>query len=108
MNCWGQILCCIVDGLFVLDNVISVEVVCIKNIESLVVGDVDVLVVFDIEVGNILYKMLLDLGGVKGVGFVFGVVVFIVLMSCLDNVEIKLVSIVFVVFVFVNWGSINL
>jgi len=66
MNRRDQIKNCIVDGPLALDNAISAESVRIKKIQSDVAGDADILVLPDIEAGNILYKCLLHLAGAKG------------------------------------------
>lgn len=107
MNRRGQIPRCIVDGPLALDNAISAEAARIKNIDSPVAGDADVLVAPDIEAGNILYKALLDLGGAKGAGLVLGAAAPIVLTSRSDNAETKLASIAFAVLVAANRGSTN-
>ena len=93
MNRRGQVKGCVVDGPLALDNAISAESARIKKIVSDVAGDVDVLVVPDIEAGNVLYKALLDLGGAKGAGIVAGAAKPIVLTSRADSRETKLASI---------------
>ncbi len=93
MNRRGQIKACIVDGPFGLDNAISAESAKIKGIVSDVAGDADVLIVPDIEAGNILYKCLLDLAQAKGAGIVMGAAKPVVLPSRADTAETKLASI---------------
>lgn len=93
MNRRGQIKNCIVDGPLALDNAVSAESARIKKIESDVAGDADILVVPDIEAGNILYKCLLDLAGAKGAGIVMGAAKPVVLTSRADTAETKLASI---------------
>lgn len=93
MNRRGQVKGCVVDGPLALDNAISAESARIKKIVSDVAGDADVLVVPDIEAGNVLYKALLDLGGAKGAGIVAGAAKPIVLTSRADSRETKLASI---------------
>lgn len=93
MNRRGQIKGCIVDGPFGLDNAISAESARIKGIVSDVAGDADVLIVPDIEAGNILYKCLLDLAQAKGAGIVMGAAKPVVLPSRADTAETKLASI---------------
>ncbi|HPE88450.1 MAG TPA: bifunctional enoyl-CoA hydratase/phosphate acetyltransferase [Spirochaetales bacterium] len=93
MNRRGQVKGCVVDGPLALDNAISAESARIKKIASDVAGDADVLVVPDIEAGNVLYKALLDLGGAKGAGIVAGAAKPIVLTSRADSRETKLASI---------------
>jgi phosphate butyryltransferase len=91
----GQLGSCVVDGPLALDNAVSPESARIKNIDSEVAGDADILVAPDIEAGNILYKCLLDLGGAKGAGIVMGAAAPIVLTSRSDSAETKLASIAF-------------
>jgi phosphate butyryltransferase len=91
----GQVGSCLVDGPLALDNAISRESARIKNINSEVAGDADILVVPDIEAGNILYKCLLDLCGAKGAGIVMGAAAPIVLTSRSDSAETILASIAF-------------
>jgi len=93
MNRRGQIKNCIVDGPLALDNAISAESARIKKIQSDVAGDADILVVPDIEAGNILYKCLLDLAGAKGAAVIMGASVPMVLTSRADSAEPKLASI---------------
>lgn len=93
MNRREQVKGCVVDGPLALDNAISAESARIKKIVSDVAGDADVLVVPDIEAGNVLYKALLDLGGAKGAGIVAGAAKPIVLTSRADSRETKLASI---------------
>jgi phosphate butyryltransferase len=93
MNRRGQIKNCIVDGPLALDNAISAESARIKKIQSDVAGDADILVVPDIEAGNILYKCLLDLAGAKGAAVIMGASVPMVLTSRADSAETKLASI---------------
>lgn len=89
----GQVKGCVVDGPLALDNAVSAESAKIKKIVSEVAGDADILVVPDIEAGNVLYKSLLDLGGAKGAGLVMGAAKPIVLTSRADTAETKLASI---------------
>jgi phosphate butyryltransferase len=91
----GQVGGCLVDGPLALDNAISSESARIKNINSDVAGDADILVAPDIEAGNILYKCLLDLCGAKGAGIVMGAAAPIVLTSRSDTAETMLASIAF-------------
>jgi len=93
MNRRGQIKNCLVDGPLALDNAISAESVRIKKIVSDVAGDADILVVPNIEAGNILYKCLLDLAQAKGAGIIMGAAKPVVLTSRADTAETKLASI---------------
>ncbi|NLK43333.1 MAG: phosphate butyryltransferase [Tissierellia bacterium] len=93
MNQRGEILDCIVDGPFALDNAVSKESARVKGIESEVAGDADILLVPDIDAGNVLYKSLTFLGNAKSAGLIIGTKSPIVLTSRADNDEAKLNSI---------------
>ncbi len=93
MNKNGEIKDCIVAGPFALDNAVSKESAKIKGIESEVAGDADILLMPDIEAGNILYKSLTFLGNAKSAGLIVGTSAPIVLTSRADNEESKLNSI---------------
>jgi phosphate butyryltransferase len=93
MNRRGQIKGCLIDGPLALDNAISREAAKHKGIESEVAGDADLLVVHDLDAGNILYKSLIFLGGSKTAAVVVGATVPVVLTSRADTEESKLFSI---------------
>ena len=93
MNKNGEITGCIVDGPLALDNAVSKESARIKGIEGEVAGDADILLMPDIEAGNILYKSLTFLGNAKSAGLIVGTSAPIVLTSRADNEEAKLNSI---------------
>jgi len=76
-----------------LDNAISKEAAIHKGIESEVAGDADLLVLHDLDAGNVLYKALIFLGGAKTAAVVTGASVPIVLTSRADSEESKLYSI---------------
>lgn len=94
MNERGEIKGCIVDGPFALDNAVSKESARIKGIKSEVAGDADILLVPDIEAGNVLYKALTFLANAKSAGLIVGAKNPIVLTSRADSEEAKLNSIV--------------
>lgn len=81
----GDIEGAVLDGPLAFDNAISLEAARIKGIDSLVSGDVDVLVVPSLESGNILYKALVYLAGALAAGVVAGAAVPIVLTSRADS-----------------------
>ena len=83
----------IVDGPLALDNAISIESARHKNIKSEVAGNADLLVVPNIESGNVLYKSLNFLGGAISASVVLGARVPIVLTSRSDTPETKFDSI---------------
>jgi phosphate acetyltransferase len=82
----------ILDGPLALDNAISAQSVQDKGIFSPVAGDADILVVPDIESGNILAKQLSFLGHADAAGIVLGARVPIILTSRADNLRARLLS----------------
>lgn len=93
MNERGQIKGCLVDGPLALDNAISEESARIKGLNSPVAGSADMLLVPDIEAGNLVGKVLLYMTGGRGAGVVLGAKKPIVLTSRFDTMETKLLSI---------------
>jgi phosphate acetyltransferase/phosphate butyryltransferase len=81
----GQIVGGIVDGPLAFDNAISAEAARMKGIASPVAGQADILVVPDLESGNMLAKQLEYLADAQGVGIVLGASVPIVLTSRADD-----------------------
>lgn len=94
MNDNGEITGCIVEGPFALDNAISKEAALHKGINSQVAGDADILLMPNIDAGNILYKSLTFFARSKSAGIILGTKAPIVLTSRADNEEAKLYSIV--------------
>ena len=92
MNERGQIKNCIVDGPFALDNAVSKEAAEHKGIVSPVAGDADVLIMPDIEAGNIFYKSMVFLAGAKVASAIIGAKCPVALTSRADNDETKLLS----------------
>jgi len=88
----GQITGGILDGPLALDNAISLESVRVKQIDSPVAGRANVLVVPDLEAGNMLAKSLSFLAGADAAGIVLGAKVPIVLTSRADSVMTRLAS----------------
>ena len=88
----GQITGGILDGPLALDNAISLESVKIKKIDSPVAGRANVLVVPDLEAGNMLAKSLSFLAGADAAGIVLGAKVPIILTSRADSVTTRLAS----------------
>lgn len=93
MNKRGQIKNCIIDGPLALDNAISIEAATHKGIVSDVAGDSDILLVPNIEAGNMLGKGLTYFAGAEGAGVVMGAKCPIVLVSRADSARAKLYSI---------------
>ncbi len=82
-----------VEGPLALDNALSVEAAQHKGITSPLAGRADILVVPDIEAGNILYKSLVLFGKAEPAGIIVGASVPVVLTSRADSAEAKLNSI---------------
>jgi phosphate acetyltransferase len=87
-----QITGAILDGPLALDNAISLESVAIKEIDSPVAGRANVLIVPDLEAGNMLAKSLSFLTGADAAGIVLGTRVPIILTSRADSVMARLAS----------------
>ena len=88
----GQITGAILDGPLALDNAISLRAARIKHIDSPVAGHANVLVVPDLESGNMLAKSLSFLADAEAAGVVLGARVPIVLTSRADSAMARLVS----------------
>ena len=93
MNQNGTLSGCIVDGPFAIDIAVNRKAARNKGIESEVAGDSDVILVPDIEAGNMFYKALNFLGGAVSAAVVMGASVPIVLTSRSDDERSKLLSI---------------
>ena len=87
-----QITGAVLDGPLALDNAISPEAARIKKIESPVAGRANVLVVPDLEAGNMLAKSLTFLAGADAAGIVLGARVPIILTSRADSLIARLAS----------------
>jgi phosphotransacetylase len=88
----GQITGAVLDGPLAFDNAISKEAAAIKRIRSEVAGDPDILVVPDLEAGNMLAKQLTFLANADSAGLVLGARVPIVLTSRADSVRSRIAS----------------
>lgn len=93
MNRRGQIKGCVIDGPLALDNAVSEEAARHKGIVSDVAGQADVLMVPDIEAGNMMAKAIIYFAKGKTAGLVVGAKAPIVLTSRSDSAETKLLSI---------------
>ncbi len=89
----GQIKGVVVDGPLALDNAVDEKAARHKGIDSPVAGKADILLMPDIEAGNIFYKAMLYLGGYRAASIVVGARVPVVLTSRADDARTKLVSI---------------
>jgi phosphotransacetylase len=81
----GQITGAVVDGPLGFDNAVSKESADIKGIVSDVAGNADIIIVPDIESGNMLYKQMTVMSGMDSAGIVLGAKVPIILTSRSSN-----------------------
>jgi len=88
----GQITNAILDGPLAFDNAISPEAAKIKGIQSPVAGKAQILVVPDLEAGNMLAKNLIFLSKADSAGLVLGARVPVVLTSRADSVRSRMAS----------------
>lgn len=93
MNQRDQIKNCLIDGPLAFDNAISLDSAIKKGIRSEVAGDTDLLLMPDIEVGNVLYKSLVFFARAKVAALILGASVPIVLTSRSDSEQAKYDSI---------------
>ena len=87
MNDRGQIRGCIIDGPLALDNALSAEAAEHKGIKSPVAGHADILLMPNIESGNILYKALTYTTKSKSGGVLLGATAPVVVTSRADSFE---------------------
>lgn len=88
----GQITGGILDGPLAFDTAVSANAAAIKKLNSPVTGQADILVVPDLESGNMLAKQLEYLGGAQLAGIVLGAKVPTILTSRADSAETRLTS----------------
>ena len=88
----GQITGALVDGPLAFDNAISLEAARAKAIDSPVAGQADILLVPDLEAGNMLAKQLIYFAGADAAGLVLGARVPIILTSRADSLRVRLAS----------------
>ena len=88
----GQITGGVLDGPLAFDNAISKDAARVKGIHSEVAGDPDILLVPDLEAGNMLAKQLSFLANADSAGLVLGARVPIILTSRADSVRSKIAS----------------
>lgn len=89
----GEITGCIVGGPFALDNAVSEEAAKHKGMNHPIAGKADVLVVPDIEAGNVLYKSIAFFAKCENAGLIVGAKAPIILTSRADSEKTKLNSI---------------
>ncbi len=88
----GQITGGILDGPLAFDTAVSPEAIKIKQLVSSVAGQADIVVVPDLESGNMLAKQLEYLGGARLAGIVTGATVPIILTSRADSAKTRMTS----------------
>jgi phosphotransacetylase len=88
----GQIRGALLDGPLAFDNAISKQAAETKGIRSEVAGDPDILLVPDLEAGNILAKLLSFLASADSAGLVLGARVPVILTSRADTVRARIAS----------------
>jgi len=89
----GQIRGALVDGPLAFDNAISLAAAKTKGIVSTVAGQADVLLVPDLEAGNMLAKQLVYFGGADAAGLVLGARLPIIMTSRADSLRVRLASV---------------
>jgi len=87
-----QITGALVDGPLAFDNAISLQAASVKGIVSPVAGSADILLVPDLEAGNMLAKQLIYLSQADAAGLVLGARVPIILTSRADSLRVRLAS----------------
>ena len=96
----GEISGALVDGPLAFDNAISMDSAREKNIHSEVAGCADIIIVPDIESGNILYKEMTYMSGMEAAGIILGASVPIILTSRVsDDVSRKASCVMALVYV---------
>lgn len=93
---WGDT---IVEGPLGFDNAVSAEAARIKGMRSQVAGDADLLLMPDLNAGNMLYKSFVYIGGGECAGLVLGARVPIVLTSRADSLPSRIASVALAVIV---------
>ncbi len=88
----GQITGAILDGPLAFDTAVSKDAAIVKKLKSPVAGEADILLVPDLESGNMLAKQLEYLGGARLAGIVVGAKVPIILTSRADLPESRVAS----------------
>jgi phosphate acetyltransferase len=88
----GQMRGAVIDGPLAFDNAISTASAATKGISSPVAGDPDILMVSNLDVGNVLYKSFIYMGGGECAGVVLGARVPIILTSRSDSRRARIAS----------------
>lgn len=90
---YGEVPGCIVDGPFALDNAVSAEAARVKKVESPVAGNADILIMPDMEAGNIFGKSLVYYAGKDLAHVIVGARVPVLISSRSDPPAARLASI---------------
>ena len=93
MNQEGKIEGCVVEGPFALDNAVSKEAAEHKGVSGVVAGNADILLVPDIEAGNLLIKSMEYFANAKKAGVIMGAKVPVALTSRATSPESKMYTI---------------
>ncbi|WP_077308810.1 phosphate acyltransferase [Terribacillus halophilus] len=93
----GQLAACELDGPIALDSALSAQSAAIKKIDSPVAGDVDILLVPDIESGNMLYKSFTYAAGAVSASLLVGTKAPVILTSRADDSTSKYYAICFAI-----------
>lgn len=93
MNDRGQIKGCVVDGPLALDNALSEEAAHHKGIKGPVAGKADIIMLPNIETGNVMYKTLTYTAKTRNGGLLVGTSAPVILTSRADSFETKVNSI---------------
>jgi phosphate acetyltransferase len=88
----GQITGAILDGPLAFDMAVNGDAARLKHLQSPVAGNADILIVPDLESGNMLAKQLEYLGGARLAGIVLGARVPIILTSRADSAKSRVAS----------------
>lgn len=88
----GQIRGAVIDGPLAFDNAISAASAATKGVSSPVAGEPDILMVPNLDVGNVLYKSFIYMGGGECAGVVLGARVPIILTSRSDSRRARIAS----------------
>lgn len=100
----GQIMGARVDGPLAFDNAINSDAARTKGIISPVAGQADILLVPDLEAGNMLAKQLIYFGGADAAGLVLGARVPIILTSRADSLRTRIASAALAKLVALRWS----
>lgn len=88
----GQISGAVIDGPLAFDNAISAASAATKGISSPVAGEPDILMVPNLDVGNVLYKSFIYMGRGECAGVILGARVPIILTSRSDSRRARIAS----------------